>query len=466
MARRHARRPIHRCHERAGNTHPGGPPRRLVPGSPSHLAGLPRHARRRGPGNRTFGPGAGAGVARRGRRDGGGARHGVHQGADGARGGAAGRTRHRRRGGTHTPPPPAADPDDAPAVAGDSRTPATEPIAVLWASESSIYPRFGYGLAAQRLQLAVPHRDVSLPGPAPGGDGRLRQVDPAGAQQEFAEVYEALRAERPGWSGRDERWWRFVLADPPSRRDGRGQLRAVVHETSHGVTGYALWRHQGGWAPTGPDGSVEVREAVAADPQAYAAIWRFLLSIDLTRTTNYSFAALDEPLLHLVPEPCRLGGRLIESLWVRLIDLPRALAPAGTPHPSTSSSTSPTPADRQRGALAAHRRTGAVPPAPHGCPGRPRLRRARAGIGVPRRGVAGRPRRRGPGPGADPRRARDRRRWRSAGTGCRPPRRCSDRGRCRRFGSMGESERRRRRLRSAQPAPGAGAHEGLPANHG
>jgi predicted acetyltransferase len=30
-----------------------------------------------------------------------------------------------------------------------------EPIAVLWASETKIYPRFGYGPAAQRLQMQI-----------------------------------------------------------------------------------------------------------------------------------------------------------------------------------------------------------------------------------------------------------------------------------------------------------------------
>jgi predicted acetyltransferase len=100
----------------------------------------------------------------------------------------------------------------------------------------------------------------------------------------------------------------------------------VLHESSHGTTGYALWQTTADWAPTGPQGEVQVREVVGADPEAYLALWRFLLSIDLTRTTHYHFAAVDEPLIHLVDEPRRLGGRLNESLWVRLVDLPRALA--------------------------------------------------------------------------------------------------------------------------------------------
>jgi predicted acetyltransferase len=208
----------------------------------------------------------------------------------------------------------------------DIRNAGVEPIAVLWASEGAIYPRYGYGLAAQKLQLAVSHREVSLPAAPPGGDGRLRLVDPAAAQPRFAELYESVRAERPGWSSRDARWWRFVLADPASRRHGATPLNAVVHETPRGITGYALWHTKGEWTPTGPNGEVQVREVIAADPQAYLALWRMLLSIDLTRITTYSFAAVDEPLLHLVDHPRRLGGRLNESLWVRLVDVPRALA--------------------------------------------------------------------------------------------------------------------------------------------
>jgi predicted acetyltransferase len=200
----------------------------------------------------------------------------------------------------------------------------TEPIAVLWASEGAIYPRYGYGLAAQKLQIAVPRRDVDLGGP--GGDGRLRLVDPAAGRKDFVEVYESQRAVRTGLSSRDERWWGYVLADPASRRHGATELRAAVHETADGVTGYALWRALGRWTPTGPAGEVQVKEVIAADTEAYLALWRLLLSIDLTRTATYHFAAVDEPLLHLLDEPRSAGAVLNESLWVRLVDLPRALA--------------------------------------------------------------------------------------------------------------------------------------------
>ena len=42
-----------------------------------------------------------------------------------------------------------------------------EPIAVLWASEGRIYPRFGYGLAAQRLTSSSTPPRLRLPAPAP-----------------------------------------------------------------------------------------------------------------------------------------------------------------------------------------------------------------------------------------------------------------------------------------------------------
>jgi predicted acetyltransferase len=201
-----------------------------------------------------------------------------------------------------------------------------EPIAVLWASETKIYPRFGYGMAAQRLQADIMTREITLPAPAGPVEGRLRLVKPVEAIGDLAKVYEQLRAARTGWSSRDDRWWRFVLSDEPSQREGATPLHGVVLDTAHGPGGYAVWRTESRWDAHGPDAKVRVREVVALDPAAYLVLWRFLLSLDLSRTAAASFLALDEPLQHLVDEPRRLGLRAADSLWIRIVDLPAALA--------------------------------------------------------------------------------------------------------------------------------------------
>jgi predicted acetyltransferase len=200
-----------------------------------------------------------------------------------------------------------------------------EPLAALWASESAIYPRYGYGLATQRLSLDVALREIGPPRAPLAPDARLRLIEPADAIADLAKVYEQLRADRPGYASRDDRWWRAILADPASDRNGATALHGVVHETPQGPTGYALWRTKSGW-DIGPQAEVRVREVLAADPATYAALWRLLLSIDLTRTAKFSFAALDEPLVHMVDEPRHLGARVIEGLWVRVVDVPTALA--------------------------------------------------------------------------------------------------------------------------------------------
>jgi predicted acetyltransferase len=201
-----------------------------------------------------------------------------------------------------------------------------EPIAVLWASETKIYPRFGYGMAAQRLIAEVDTREVTLSGPPPAPGSRLRMIEPGRDFGELAKVYEMLRPGRTGWSSRDDRWWRFVLADVPPMRDGATPLRGVVHETAEGPTGYAVWRTKDGWGRGGPESVADVTEVVAADPATYTALWRLLLDLDLTRTTKAHFLTLDEPLQHLVDEPRRLRLAVSDALWVRIVDLPGALA--------------------------------------------------------------------------------------------------------------------------------------------
>lgn len=200
-----------------------------------------------------------------------------------------------------------------------------EPVAVLWASEAPIYPRFGYGLAAQRLMLEINNLPAGAP---PSGDpaGRLRMAQPRAVQQQLAAFFERLRPERPGWSSRDDRWWRRQLGDPAAHRDGATAQHAVLHEGPDGVSGYALWRIKGSWDHWTPVGEVRVEEVAAATGQVYAELWRFLLSVDLTRTASYPFATVDEPLQHLVADSRQLRARQIDGLWARIVEVGAALA--------------------------------------------------------------------------------------------------------------------------------------------
>ena len=199
-----------------------------------------------------------------------------------------------------------------------------EPLAVLWASETKIYPRFGYGGAGPRLRFDVMSREVRLTPPGPPV-GRLRLVQPMEALDDLKRVHESVRAERVGWSSRPDYAWNYVFADVESRRRGATERRAVVVDGDDGPIGYAVWRVKERWNEHGPDGQVQVREVVATDPRTYAQLWQFLLGIDLTRWLTYDMGALDEPLQYLVDEPRRLGMATADALFVRIVDLPAAL---------------------------------------------------------------------------------------------------------------------------------------------
>ncbi|MFJ9788113.1 GNAT family N-acetyltransferase [Streptomyces globosus] len=202
-----------------------------------------------------------------------------------------------------------------------------EPVAVLTASEPAIYGRFGYAAAAYELGVAVDTSRVALSVP-PGADGvRLRLADPEKALGDCERVYAQLVARRPGMLARQPGWERQALLDPPGIRDGASPLSCVVAERADGsVAGYARYRVKPEWNAAGPCGEVEVRDLDALDPAAGAALWRYLFGIDLTSVVRARRRPVDDPLLHLVSDPRRALPTLRDSLYLRLVDLPRALA--------------------------------------------------------------------------------------------------------------------------------------------
>jgi predicted acetyltransferase len=201
---------------------------------------------------------------------------------------------------------------------------APEAVAALWASEGRIYQRFGYGLASQNMTVRADRRGFSLT--VPPAPGTLRAAVPSEVVEELSRVYSRVLPERPGWSSRNETWWKHLTSDPESRRPGLTAQRAVLFENPDGVVeGYTRFRIRPDWDDNGPKQEVDVVEVVAATPAAYAELYRFLLRIDLARTLVQGLASVEEPLLHLIDEPRRLGGKVGDGLWVRIVDLPRAL---------------------------------------------------------------------------------------------------------------------------------------------
>jgi predicted acetyltransferase len=194
----------------------------------------------------------------------------------------------------------------------------TEPVAALWAAEAAIYGRFGYGLASLSGEVNVDSRETHVRTPT---DVRPTLGTPAAAVDAMRAVYEQIRPTRPGMLDREGPWWDVRIQDRERDRDGASALRAAVIEGD----AYVLYAVKTQFEENRFSAEVDVREAMAATPEGYAAIWSFLLTLDLTRRVKYLFGPSDDPLMHLITEAQAAPVRLHEALWVRLVDVPRAL---------------------------------------------------------------------------------------------------------------------------------------------
>ena len=203
---------------------------------------------------------------------------------------------------------------------------AREAVAILWASEPVIYGRFGYGLASRSFSLKVPRSPDALRADVPADpDLRLRLV-PVENWKLTADVYAAAASTRPGMVARDERWNRRATSDYPSLRQGRSALRCVVAEDDDGVRGYARYSTKPDWGAGVPGGTVDVREVLATDGAAMAALYRYLFDLDLMKVVEVWNVPVDSPLLHWLSSTRATTPAWQDALYVRLVDVGSALA--------------------------------------------------------------------------------------------------------------------------------------------
>ena len=200
-----------------------------------------------------------------------------------------------------------------------------EPISGLWASEATIYGRFGYGIAVESDALVLDSRGTAIAPVGEPDDCVWIEVDEARAR--LPAIYARAVADRPGALHRDATWWRerrFV--ETPWGRGGASLRRHVVVRRGELDVGYVVYRQRPGFDGGLPVGKLEIVELIALDPRAESSLWRFVAGVDLFPTASWPNAPTDSVLPWLASDPRRVTRRRVETLWLRIDDVPAALA--------------------------------------------------------------------------------------------------------------------------------------------
>jgi len=198
-----------------------------------------------------------------------------------------------------------------------------EPLAALWASEPTIYGRFGYGLASFCGEIDMPRERAALAGSG-GLRGEVRIVTAEEALESLPPLYDAVRVERPGMMSRTRNWWEHRRLRTQTHESG-GPLAYALLELAGAPAGYALYRVNQKFDTVGTVGHISVLEALGTSPDATREIWRYLFEFDWTSRIMAGRLPLDHELLLLAADPSRLKFMVTDALWVRLVDLPAAL---------------------------------------------------------------------------------------------------------------------------------------------
>ena len=201
-----------------------------------------------------------------------------------------------------------------------------EAVAGLTATEPPIYGRFGYGLASRTASLTIPRSHSGLRMPQGADAVTLRLIPTAESLEVVEQVYARQVPTRPGMLVRTPGWAKICIADPDQWRDGRSKIRTVLAERDGQAVGYAHYRTKREFGMPTPTGEVSVEEIYADDAASYAALLRYLTSIDLTHATSLPGMPFDALPMYLLENIRAATPRVRDVLYIRLVDVDRALA--------------------------------------------------------------------------------------------------------------------------------------------
>lgn len=201
-------------------------------------------------------------------------------------------------------------------------------VSILIAAEWPIYGRFGYATAVDDASYTYFPRRPHATLPSPPADS-VRAAEPDEMATLADAIFDAARKVRAGQIDRPTWWW-----DRSFGRDGHVTVGPppnwIVHEGPDGPDGMLAWRVTRDFELDGRLGAIDVTNFAAANDAAYRDLWAYLGGIDVIEEIALTYRPVDEPARFLIRD-----GRALQDtwrgdfLWVRLLDVPTALAARG-----------------------------------------------------------------------------------------------------------------------------------------
>jgi len=199
-------------------------------------------------------------------------------------------------------------------------------IAGLWASASSIYGRYGYGVASYANTVTMQSRDICF---RDGTDiDRVRRISVEDAHEVLPPIFDGVVTATPGMFARTAQWWKTeVLYNAEWTKRGKTAKRIVIHDGRDSPDGYAIYRQQSGESDDGhANGTVHILEVVAVTELAHASLWSYLTNVDGCPNVRSWNTRVDDPLALKLVEPRRVRIEShFDALWILILDVTLAL---------------------------------------------------------------------------------------------------------------------------------------------
>jgi predicted acetyltransferase len=192
-------------------------------------------------------------------------------------------------------------------------------VAALWASQASIYQRFGYAIGSVSRRYAIDSIDITF-FDGDTGSSTVEWLDSEAGFDAVRALYIAFIADRTGYLHRSRALW---ASGPFDDRPEDGPVHIALSRDGDGQpNGYLVYTLRADKvAHRARSQELVIRDLGWLSLDAYRSLWSYVARHDLVGRVVWATAPADDPAVELLAEPRMLHSEHGEGAWFRVIDV-------------------------------------------------------------------------------------------------------------------------------------------------